>query len=93
MLCGYLIAETGEIPSTRTAPRVLMMAGQKGGKHMNKLEEMRRKAGLTQSDLSQKSGVATSTISRLEVVGLNDAKVKTLLDLADAIGCEIGDFF
>jgi transcriptional regulator with XRE-family HTH domain len=70
-----------------------MMAGQKGGKHMNKLEEMRRKAGLTQLELSKKSGVAQGTISRLEVVGLNDAKVKTLLELADAIGCEIGYFF
>lgn len=60
---------------------------------MTKLEELRRKAGLTQTDLSHKSGVATSTISRLEVVGLNDAKVSTLLALADAIGCRIGDFF
>ena len=60
---------------------------------LTKLEEMRRKAGLTQLELSKKSGVAQGTISRLEVVGLNDAKVKTLLDLADAIGCEIGDFF
>ena len=60
---------------------------------MNRLEELRRKAGLTQAQLAEKSGVATSTISRFEVVGLNDAKVKTLLELADAIGCEIGDFF
>lgn len=60
---------------------------------MNRLEELRRKAGLTQAQLAEKSGVATSTISRFEVVGLNDAKVKTLLALADAIGCEIGDFF
>ena len=60
---------------------------------MNRLEELRRKAGLTQAQLAEKSGVATSTISRLEVVGLNDAKIKTLLVLADAIGCEIGDFF
>lgn len=60
---------------------------------MTKLEELRRKAGLTQSDLSLRSGVAASTISRLEVEGLNDAKVKTLLVLAEAIGCRIGDFF
>ena len=60
---------------------------------MTKLEELRRKAGLTQSELSVKSGVATSTISRLEVDGLNDAKVKTLLVLAEAIGCQVGDFF
>lgn len=60
---------------------------------MSKLEELRRKAGLTQAELSARSGVATSTISRFEVVGLNDAKVKTLLALAEVIGCEIGDFF
>ena len=60
---------------------------------MTKLEEMRRKAGLTQAQLSQNSGVATSTISRLEVVGVREAKVDTLLKLAAAIGCRIGDFF
>lgn len=60
---------------------------------MTKLEELRRKAGLTQVELAKLSGVATSTISRFEVVGLNDAKVKTLLAIAKAIGCRIGDFF
>lgn len=60
---------------------------------MTKLEELRRKAGLTQAELAKLSGVATSTISRFEVVGLNDAKVKTLLSIAKAIGCRIGDFF
>lgn len=60
---------------------------------MTKLEELRRKAGLTQAELAKLSGVATSTISRFEVVGLNDAKVKTLLAIAKAIGCWIGDFF
>lgn len=60
---------------------------------MTKLETMRRNAGLTQAQLSQKSGVATSTISRFELVGINDAKVETLLKLAAAIGCRIGDFF
>lgn len=60
---------------------------------MTKLEELRRKAGLTQAELAKLSGVAASTISRFEVVGLNDAKVKTLLSIAKAIGCRIGDFF
>lgn len=60
---------------------------------MTKLEELRRKAGLTQAELAKLSGVATSTISRFEVVGLNDAKVKTLLAIANALGCRIGDFF
>lgn len=60
---------------------------------MTNLEELRRKADLTQAELSQKSGVATSTISRLEIDGLNDARVGTLLKLAEAIGCRIGDFF
>ncbi len=60
---------------------------------MTILEELRRKADLTQAQLSQKSGVATSTISRIEIDGINDAKVDTLLKLAEAIGCRIGDFF
>lgn len=60
---------------------------------MTLIEEMRRKAGLTQAALAQKSGVAVSTISRLELLGINDAKVETLLKLAAAIGCEIKDFF
>lgn len=60
---------------------------------MTKLEELRRKAGLTQAELAKLSGVATTTISRFEVDGLNDAKVKTLLAVANALGCRIGDFF
>ena len=60
---------------------------------MNKLEELRRKADLTQASLASKSGVSLSTISRLEISGLNDAKVETLLKLAEAIGCRIEDFF
>ena len=60
---------------------------------MTKLEELRRKAGFTQNQLSELSGVAASTISRFEVVGINEAKVDTLLKLASAIGCRIGDFF
>ncbi len=60
---------------------------------MTKLEELRRKAGLTQAELAKLSGVATTTISRFEVEGLNDAKVKTLLAVANALGCRIGDFF
>ena len=60
---------------------------------MNKLEELRRKADLTQAALASKSGVSLSTISRLEISGLNDAKVETLLKLAEAIGCRIEDFF
>lgn len=60
---------------------------------MTILEELRRKADMTQAQLSQKSGVATSTISRIEIDGINDAKVDTLLKLAEAIGCRIGDFF
>ena len=60
---------------------------------MTKLEELRRKAGLTQAELAKLSGVATTTISRFEVEGLNDAKVKTLLAVANALGCRIGDLF
>lgn len=60
---------------------------------MNKLEELRRKADLTQATLASKSSVSLSTISRLEISGLNDAKVETLLKLAEAIGCRIEDFF
>lgn len=60
---------------------------------MTKLELLRRNAGLTQAQLAEKSGVATSTISRFEIVGINDAKVETLLKLAAAIGCRVGDFF
>lgn len=60
---------------------------------MTKLEELRRKADMTQMELSKKSGVAPSTISRFEIVGINDARVDTLLKLAAAIGCRVGDFF
>lgn len=60
---------------------------------MTKLELLRRTASLTQTELAKKSGVSITTISKIETAGTSVARVGTLLKLAEAIGCEVADFF
>ena len=60
---------------------------------MTKLEELRRKAGLTQRELSTKSGVSLPTISKIENGGINTAQGWTLLSLARALNVNVGELF
>lgn len=58
-----------------------------------KLGDLRRSAGLSQQELSEKSGVKISTIQKLES-GTNDmmgAKVGTVLALARALETTVED--
>lgn len=58
-----------------------------------KLGEIRRASGLSQQDLSTKSGVKLTTLQKLES-GANDlmgAKVGTVLALARALGTTVED--
>ena len=57
---------------------------------MTKLEELRRKAGMTSAELSQKSGVSAPTIIKIEGGRVDTVIVKVLFKLADALGCEAG---
>ena len=60
---------------------------------MTKLETMRRNAGLTIAQLSEKSGVSAPTIIKIEAGRIEGVMTKTVLKLALALGCDVGDFF
>ena len=50
---------------------------------------LRRERGLTQAQLSERSGIARSTIARLEVGQLSDFGVRKLLTLLASMGCAL----
>lgn len=51
-----------------------------------RLRDLRRKAGLSQLDLADRSGVSQSTISRLELDGAPNVNLRQLEALARALG-------
>jgi len=53
-----------------------------------RLKEVREELGFSQKELSDKSGIALSTISGIEV-GKHKARPATLRKLADAMGVDI----
>ena len=55
---------------------------------MVRLREVREELGFSQKELSDKSGIALSTISGIEV-GKHKARPATLRKLADAMGVDI----
>ena len=57
---------------------------------MNKLRDTRKAAGLTQLELSRKTGMSQQDISAIER-GDRDPTASTLRKLADALGCKIDD--
>ena len=59
----------------------------------NLVKEYREKTGMTQAELSEKSGVSRTMISKLETNQKVDCKVSTLISIADALGCSVGDIF
>lgn len=66
---------------------------QKGIDKGTKLRRMRVKRGLSQSELSEYSGVTIQTIRRYEQspVPIDGAKLKTLIALSLALNCKIED--
>lgn len=60
---------------------------------MTNLERLRREAGLTMTKLSEISGVSYPTIVKIEAGRIAEVTVKTILRLADALGCNPGDIF
>lgn len=58
---------------------------------MNKLQELRRAAGLSQSQLAEKSGVPVRTLQKYETgeVDLGKASAYTVMKLAAAVGCSV----
>lgn len=57
---------------------------------MNNLEYMRRKAGLTQKELADKSGISESAICRAEK-GVTDLPGTRWKALAKALGCSLDE--
>ena len=57
---------------------------------MNKLEYYRRKAGLSQTELAEKSGIFQTQISRAEK-GVFDFKGHQWKRLAEVLGCTVDE--
>lgn len=55
------------------------------------LRQLRIKAALSQRELAERSGIAYSTIARLETG--KTANMKTVRKLAEALGCEPSDLY
>ena len=58
-----------------------------------KIKEARERAGMTQTELAEKSGVSRSIINQLETGKRDVTSSKTLVKIASALGVNIGDIF
>ena len=59
----------------------------------NSVKKKREELKLTQEELALKSGVSRPTISLIENNLLSNIESKTMLKLATALNCDIGDIF
>lgn len=59
----------------------------------NSVRKRREELGLTQEELSIKANVSRPTISMIETNSLDNIESKTMLKLAIALDCDIGDIF
>ena len=66
----------------RTEPEVMIPA---------KLEGLRKKAGWTQQELAEKTGLTQASISRIECGGAIDVSISTADALAQAFGITIDE--
>lgn len=60
---------------------------------MSKLKRVREARGMSQEELSEKSGISRTIISRLENDNGVSTTTKTLLALATALNCQVTDIF
>lgn len=59
---------------------------------MNSITQIAKRHGLTLKELAEKIGISESTLKA--TIGKNgNPSVNTLKKIANAIGCEVGDFF
>lgn len=58
----------------------------------NRIKSLRSEKGMSQQDLAEKMGVSRQTVSYYEV-NSTSASVKSLIAIADALGCKVSDFF
>ena len=58
-----------------------------------KIKEKREEVGMTQEELSEKSGISRTTISGLENGTVRATTTKTLVKLAKALGTTVDQIF
>lgn len=58
-----------------------------------KIKERREEAGISQEELSKKSGVSRTIISGLESGTITTTTTKTLVKIAEALGLKVSDIF
>ena len=58
-----------------------------------RIREIRESIGMTQTELSEKSGVTRATIWKLETGDDEVTTSKTLVKIADALGVTVGELF
>ena len=59
---------------------------------MLKIKEALKKRGLKQIELAERLGINRVSLSRL-LSDKNDMRISTIRKIADAIGCDVTDFF
>lgn len=58
-----------------------------------KIKEARERMRMTQTELSEKSGVSRTTIWALETGSSRETTTKTLVNIAKALGMSVEDLF
>ena len=56
------------------------------------IKEALKKRGLKQNDLAERLGINRVSLSRL-LSDKNDMRISTIKKIADAIGCDVSEFF
>ena len=59
---------------------------------MLQIKEALKKRGLKQNDLAERLGINRVSLSRL-LSDKNDMRISTIKKIADAIGCDVSEFF
>ena len=59
---------------------------------MLQIKEALKKRGLKQNDLADRLGINRVSLSRL-LSDKNDMRISTIQKIADAIGCDVSEFF
>ena len=59
---------------------------------MLQIKEPLKQRGLTQNELAERLGINRVSLSRL-LSDKNDMRVSTIKKIADAIGCDVAEFF
>lgn len=56
----------------------------------NRIQEARKKAGITQTELAVKTGISRGTIARYETTKM-EPTLRRAKEIADALGCKVDD--